>query len=84
MNPEELIAWRKKHGLTQIALANMLGVTKPCISMWEAGKRHIPAFLHLALECLKVKKGGDYRLKGKKRTKRKEGRRHGSKDKRDS
>ena len=81
---EELIVWRKKHGLTQIELAKMLGVTKPCISMWESGKRHIPSFLHLALKCLKVKKGGEYKLKGKKTQKRKEGRKHGSKDKRDS
>ena len=67
MRPKELIAWRKKHNLTQIELANMLGVTKPCISMWESGHRNIPAFLHLALKSLKVKKGGELKVKGTKK-----------------
>ncbi|MEW6214964.1 MAG: helix-turn-helix transcriptional regulator [Nitrospirota bacterium] len=66
MNPEELTTWRTKHGLSQEALANILGVTKACISRWESGHRKIPAFLHIALECLKVKKGGGLKLKGRK------------------
>jgi len=59
MKPEELTAWRKERGLTQIELAAILGVTNVCVSRWESGARHIPAFLHLALECLKVKRKGD-------------------------
>ena len=69
MIPKELMEWREKQGLTQEGLANMLGVTTPCISQWESGKRTIPAFLHLALKCLKVKKGGVSKLRGKKKRK---------------
>jgi len=69
MNPKELEAWRGKHGLTQEQLANHLGVTKACISRWESGKRSIPAFLHLALKCLKVKKGGGIKKEGTKKKK---------------
>jgi len=66
MKPEDLTAWREKHGLTQSTLAELLSVTKTCISRWESGKRHIPAFLHITLKCLKVKKGGELKIKGKK------------------
>ena len=59
MKPDELITWRQKKGLTQMALAAMLGVTRACVSRWESGERKIPAFLHLALKCLKVKRGGE-------------------------
>lgn len=63
MTREELTKWKEKHNLTQAELAAMLGVTKACISRWESGKRNIPAFLHLALKCLKVKKGGGTKIK---------------------
>jgi DNA-binding transcriptional regulator YiaG len=69
MTSKELLAWRKSHALTQDVLATMLGVTNPCISQWESGKRKIPAFLHLALKCLKVKKGGVSKLREKKNRK---------------
>jgi len=69
MQPSELIKWRKDHGLTQEQLANLLGVTKPSISMYESGKRKIPAFLHLALECLKVRKAGELRKRETKKRK---------------
>jgi DNA-binding transcriptional regulator YiaG len=65
MTQQELTTWREKHDLTQIELASMLGVTKACISRWESGARKIPAFLHLALKCLKVKRGGERKAKGK-------------------
>ena len=67
MEPEELTAWRKERGLNQIELAAMLGVTNVCVSRWESGARNIPAFLHLALDCLKVKRKGEVsKTKGKK------------------
>jgi len=65
MKPDELTSWRKERGLTQIELANMLGVTNVCVSRWESGVRSIPAFLHLALKCLKVKRKGEKKIKGK-------------------
>ena len=67
MNPAELKTWREKYGLTQEGLASMLGVTKPCISRWESGVRKIPAFLHITLKCLKVKKGGEQKKRGTKK-----------------
>jgi DNA-binding transcriptional regulator YiaG len=67
MKPEDLTAWREKHGLTQSALAELLSVTKTCISRWESGKRKIPAFLHITLKCLKVKKGGELKKRGTKK-----------------
>lgn len=69
MIPQELMAWRKKHGLTQDKLASLLGITKPCISQWESGKRKIPTFLHITLKCLKVKKGGGFKKEGTKKKK---------------
>jgi DNA-binding transcriptional regulator YiaG len=67
MKPEELTAWKKKQGINQVQLAHLLGVTKTCISLWESGKRKIPAFLHITLKCLKVKKGGELKKRGTKK-----------------
>ena len=36
-----LSAWRKRKGLTQEQLANILNVTKSTVSRWEKGVRHI-------------------------------------------
>ena len=66
MIPKELKEWRTGYNLTQSKLGDMLGVTKACISRWESGHRPIPAFLHLALKCLKVKKGVNKKKEGKK------------------
>jgi len=71
MNPDELTAWRKKHELTLEGFGSLLGVTKACVSRWESGKRKIPPFLHIALKCLKVKKGGRT-IRGRKSKKEKE------------
>ena len=69
MKPKELTAWREKQGLTQVQLANILGVTKACISRWESGDRPISPYLHLTLKCLKVKKGGESKKRGMKKKK---------------
>ena len=79
MKPDDLKTWRLKHGLNQVELAGLLGVTKTCISRWEAGKRPISPFLHLALGCLKVKKGGKTKGMKMKKGKGKEVNKHGKK-----
>jgi transcriptional regulator with XRE-family HTH domain len=56
MAPEELKAWRENNGFSQSQLAKMLGLTHQSISRWECGRRHIPAFLHLALKSVEQKK----------------------------
>jgi DNA-binding XRE family transcriptional regulator len=68
MTPEQLKQWRKSRSLTQEGLGMLLGVTKTCVYRWEAGLRHIPSFLHLALECLNMKGG----IKPKRARKKKE------------
>jgi transcriptional regulator with XRE-family HTH domain len=73
MKCEDLIEWRQQRKLTQEQLGQLLGVTKACISRWETGDRNIPAFLHLALDCLKVKREGEEKLKGNTEKKRKGG-----------
>ena len=39
MFAEQLKALRKKHGYTQVSLAETLGVSKGTVAMWETGKR---------------------------------------------
>lgn len=59
MTGKELIEWRKRHDLTQKALADMLGVRNMTVYRWECGMRSIPPLLPLALEALenRIKKG---------------------------
>jgi transcriptional regulator with XRE-family HTH domain len=57
MTGDELIRWRKRHGLTQKELADLLGVRNMTIYRWECGMRSISPYLHLALEAL------EYRMK---------------------
>ncbi|OGP65581.1 MAG: hypothetical protein A3K22_03490 [Deltaproteobacteria bacterium RBG_16_42_7] len=56
MNPSDLFKWRKKNGYTQIRLGKELGVTTITVYRWEKSMREIPSFLHLALECLEMKR----------------------------
>lgn len=58
LTPSKLIKWRKKNKLSQITLAEKLGVTTITVYRWEKGMREIPPFLHLALKYLELK-GGD-------------------------
>ena len=71
MTPDDLKEWRNTRSLTQRGLGNLLGVTKTCVYRWESGDRHIPSFLHLALECLDMK--GGTAMKGKRKEKEKGG-----------
>ncbi len=74
MEPQELSDWRKKHGYTQAALGQKLGVTKTAVYRWEKAMREIPSFLHLALRCLELE-GGEDKPKGtvKKKTRKEKG-----------
>lgn len=60
MKANELVAWRKRWGLTQRQLAQALGVDVMTVSRWERGVRSIPPHLPLALEALesRLRKGG--------------------------
>ncbi len=55
MIPNNLKAWRMENGYSQSQLAKVLGVAPMTVNRWETGLRQIPSFLHLALECLKMK-----------------------------
>jgi len=63
VTPLELKTWREQNGYSQMQLAEVLGVTNVCVSRWENGAREIPSFLHLALECMETKKGGERKKK---------------------
>ena len=39
---DELRAMRKQMGISQKKLADILGVTSPCITQWEVGRRPAP------------------------------------------
>ncbi len=58
MKPHDLKQWKERLNCNQVALAEMLGVTKMCVSRWERGDRKIPPFLIYALKWLEVNKGG--------------------------
>jgi transcriptional regulator with XRE-family HTH domain len=52
MSGEDLLRWRKRHGLTQKELADLLGVRNMTIYRWEWGMRSISPYLYLALKAL--------------------------------
>jgi len=61
-----LKSWRLKRNLTQEELGEILGVAKNSVFRWEAEMRKIPSFLHLALEAINQKKGGEKNVMRKK------------------
>ena len=73
VTPAQLIAWRKKDGYSQKQLAELLMVDVMTVSRWERGVRSIPSFLHLALECLELKGGGQKKSRGTTKTKKERG-----------
>ena len=50
--PEDLRAFRARHGLSQRALAEALGVSTRGVEDWEGGRRAPAPYLALALERL--------------------------------
>lgn len=52
MTPEQLVAFRETHNLTQQELADRLSVDRVTIARWETGARSIPPYLGLALETV--------------------------------
>jgi transcriptional regulator with XRE-family HTH domain len=52
LKPEAIWDFRKRHNLTGLELAEMLGVHKSQISRWETGQRQIPLWLEKFLACL--------------------------------
>ena len=56
MTPEELKAFRRKHGLSQRDLAELLGVGSGTVADWETGRNRIPKYLHFILSCLEKEK----------------------------
>lgn len=52
MTPTELKNRRIELGLTQQALADVLGVSRLTVIHWEQGKAKFPAYLQFALDHL--------------------------------
>lgn len=52
MNPQALRSWRKRHNLTQIDAAKILGYSKTNVYRWESGDLPIPKVVSLACEVL--------------------------------
>ena len=55
MTPAELKTARTELGLSQAALASVLGVRRATVADWERGVHAIPDMLALALEALKAR-----------------------------
>ena len=49
--------FRKEHGLTQVALANILGVTKKAIEKWEQGASNVGGSSAVLLKLLNENPG---------------------------
>jgi len=71
MTSKYLQQWRKRNKLSQIKLAEALGVTTQTVYRWENEKREIPSFLGLALESIE-RRGGETKAKGKKKKEKEE------------
>jgi DNA-binding XRE family transcriptional regulator len=55
MKAETFQAWRKRLGLTKVAAAKALGISRPTVDGYEAGWNKIP--LHIALACAAIAHG---------------------------
>jgi DNA-binding transcriptional regulator YiaG len=63
MKANELKDRRARMGLTQVELAESLGVTWNTVARWETGQRKIPEMAVRLLDCL----SGETRVKQKNR-----------------
>jgi DNA-binding XRE family transcriptional regulator len=52
MTPKQFKAWRSHMGLTKVAVAAMLHVTRQTPYLWESGKRPISKSVELACAAL--------------------------------
>ena len=52
MRNTDMWIFRRRHNLTTVDLAQLLGVHKSQISRWETGQRQIPLWLEKFLQCL--------------------------------
>lgn len=52
MVPTEVKHWRESLGLTQQALANLLGVHQVVVARWESGRHEPPSFLREAMRYI--------------------------------
>lgn len=49
---ETIIEFRERRGLSQAQFARLIGVHYSTVSLWESGKRRIPAHVEMALESI--------------------------------
>ena len=59
MTPDEIRAARKRLGLSQIALATLLGLDNGTLSRWERGAQAAPAWLPFALRGVEATNAPD-------------------------
>jgi DNA-binding transcriptional regulator YiaG len=53
MTPDRIRSFRDERGITQAALAALLGVRDATVSDWERGVKTPPAYLGLALAAIR-------------------------------
>ena len=56
MTPADLKTARERLALTQLQLAEALGVHRIAVVRWESGARKVPSMLRLALKALEYEK----------------------------
>lgn len=61
LHPGRLREARLRAGLTQAALAESLGVTRPLVSQWESGET-TPGLAHLTGLCRRLSVSADWLL----------------------
>lgn len=52
MDVTYFIAWRKRLGLTQVRLTEILGINVRTIKKWESGERRLPPYIGLLMAAI--------------------------------